>query len=1222
MDWKRLFGSAILERGRRYYQAGCVNHLEKDGNRFVATVKGTRSYKVSITIKNDQVSRMSCTCPHAADGNWCKHMAAVLYQIEEQGVLCHQEALPLETEADAEAAAIDRELFDNAPQRYSYFDCAAMKAALPWDAKRWVDAVQMARKGTVRMLSAKAVYLQSYGASPSGEMGGEVKGIFTQGNHQYLITFLLKRDKIYKATCGVRGCSRYYTSGFYNFDGLCVHQMALFYHLAQYLKTHSLGDATDWSGAAFLNYYRRFNVGDGSVENALSAPLLTLEPRLQNDCGQWNLSFRIGSQKMYVVKNLSELLAHSRKNETMIFGSSTMMNVGKENFTALGKQYLQFIQEISDEEQLRIGNMSLKNYNFQLEPVEFKGAIPLFGRRLDDFFDMMEARSIEYVNKTSDGKETGTLHFGCMNPRVQLSLQKHEDSQGIFQGIRISGQIPQVVHGQKASYFIKDNCLNRVDKSYSDALRPLLEQEEDGMVHFLVGRNRLAEFYYHVLPQLREHADIKEPDAEYIGNFLPPMVKFIFYLDSEDSNVTCRAEAVYGEQAFSLMDSSDLSSSFRDESGEKEADSLVRTFLPYMDLQKGVFHCGANEEIIYRLLNHGIDELLHLGEVQATDRFKRLSIQRAPKFAVGISLSHNLLELTISSSQISHEELLEVINSYQSKKKFHRLKDGTFLKLEENSIETLSNIMESLRLSPRDFVKDKMQIPAYRALYLDKMLENKSEIYTSRDRRFKALVKDFKTVAESEFEAPDSLKKILRPYQVLGYQWLRMLDTYGFGGILADEMGLGKTLQVIAVLLAAKEEEKLEPSLIVAPASLVYNWREELCRFAPMLKVCMVTGTQAERARKLKDAASWDVFVTSYDLLKRDIAEYEGLSFGYQILDEAQYIKNHTTAVAKSVKLIDSRTRYALTGTPIENRLSELWSIFDFLMPGFLYPYETFRKTMESPIVKNSDTIAAGRLKNMVAPFILRRLKADVLSDLPEKLEEVRFAVADSPQQKLYDGQVTRMHQMLDEQDNEHFQKNKIQILAELTRIRQICCDPSLCFENYKGGSAKREACLDLIASAIEGEHKILVFSQFTSMLELLESDLDHAGISHYTITGKTPKEERLRLVNAFNEDSVPVFLISLKAGGTGLNLTGADVVIHYDPWWNLAVQNQATDRAHRIGQKKIVTVYKLIIKDSIEEKILHMQEAKKELADEILNGETGTLGKLSRDELLELLGN
>ena len=353
--------------------------------------------------------------------------------------------------------------------------------------------------------------------------------------------------------------------------------------------------------------------------------------------------------------------------------------------------------------------------------------------------------------------------------------------------------------------------------------------------------------------------------------------------------------------------------------------------------------------------------------------------------------------------------------------------------------------------------------------------------------------------------------------------------------------------------------------------------------------------------------------------MRKDITLYEDLKFNVLILDEAQYIKNQKAGMTKAVKVLNGQHRFAMTGTPIENRLAELWSIFDYLMPGFLYNYKEFAGRFETPIAKMKDQNAAEKLKSMVRPFILRRLKSEVLKDLPEKLEEVRYVRFEDEQRKIYDGQVVKLKQIIESSNDNN--EDKIRILAELTKLRQICCDPSLLFENYQGESAKRKGCLDLITSAISGGHRMLVFSQFTSMLELLEKDLKSEGIEYFKITGATPKEQRIKMVHEFNDGNVPVFLISLKAGGTGLNLTGADVVIHYDPWWNLAAQNQATDRAHRIGQKNKVTVYRMIMKDTIEEKILELQEAKKDLADAILEGESKSLFALSGEELMKLLG-
>lgn len=344
------------------------------------------------------------------------------------------------------------------------------------------------------------------------------------------------------------------------------------------------------------------------------------------------------------------------------------------------------------------------------------------------------------------------------------------------------------------------------------------------------------------------------------------------------------------------------------------------------------------------------------------------------------------------------------------------------------------------------------------------------------------------------------------------------------------------------------------------------------------------------------------------------------MRFSHQIIDEAQFIKNQNTGVAKAVKTVKADVKYALTGTPIENRLSELWSIFDYIMPGFLYSYNAFKSKYENTIVKDGNEESAKLLSKMIGPFVLRRLKSEVATDLPDKIEEVRVSRFDKKQQLAYDTELTKLKNVLN--GNEEYNSSKMIILSEITKLRQICCDPGLIFEDYAGDSAKLETCIDLVKSGIEAGHKILLFSQFTSMLDIIKKRFEEENISSYVITGATSKEKRIKLVNDFNNDGTNVFLISLKAGGTGLNLVGADIVIHYDPWWNFAAQNQATDRAHRIGQKNKVTVYRLIAKGTIEEKIVKLQESKKDLADRVLNFEEGiSLANISKEELLELLG-
>ena len=469
---------------------------------------------------------------------------------------------------------------------------------------------------------------------------------------------------------------------------------------------------------------------------------------------------------------------------------------------------------------------------------------------------------------------------------------------------------------------------------------------------------------------------------------------------------------------------------------------------------------------------------------------------------------------------------------------------------------------------------------------------------------------------QAEYTPPASLQKVLRKYQRDGYRWLRTLDGYGMGGILADDMGLGKTVQVLSYLLAMKQNGQTLPSLIVCPASLVLNWAEECQKFTPELSCVVVDGDAAHRAELAESWPATDLVVTSYDLLRRDEALYEGQEFYACILDEAQAIKNHTTQKYKAVCKVRSRVRFALTGTPVENRLGELWSIFSFLMPGYLPPYKSFCSRFEKPIVQEEDQTAVRRLNQLTGPFILRRMKSDVLKELPPKTENVYRIELEEEQRKLYLAAVVDAREKLQAAKPE----DKMAVFAVLMRLREICCDPRLIADNWEGGSAKLDACAELVSSAVEGGHRILLFSQFTSMLELLAKRLDAEGISHFTLQGSTPKPVRAELVRRFNGGEVSVFLISLRAGGTGLNLTAADIVIHYDPWWNVAAQNQATDRAYRIGQQNPVQVYKLIAQDTIEEKIVELQQAKQSLADTVTGTADGAILSMRPDELLQLL--
>ncbi|MCR4708008.1 MAG: DEAD/DEAH box helicase, partial [Clostridiales bacterium] len=1031
--------------------------------------------------------------------------------------------------------------------------------------------------------------------------------------------------------CHVPGCpgTRHWTK--LSFGGrreACVHETALFLALEKELRERNYGDSTDREAQQMLNRFSStlsrggFLPASDEEDSASAGQDVGIVPRLQERAGALSLSFRIGTGgRSLIVKDFEELVDAVEEKREIGYGKSVSLNFAADRLDEDSRAWYEFINRYVQDERSRMHGFS----GFSGAEGNPRQNIPLRASWLDEFYDLGREHGAFAVQGNAVSRQI-PLRFSEGEARPALTLTEMRDpSGGDFSGVRLTGTLPTVYKGARFQYFCREDTaeLIRISDNKLRHLKPLFDAAESGKVSLVIGRRNLSLFTHNILPLLREACDLEEPDAERIAPYLEPEVEFRFYLDAAAGVPLCRAKANYGTREEDLADWASGGSSsgllYRDTIREQAAYHVVRRFFPQLFAEEAVFSCGEDEESIYSLLTEGIDELWRLGLVLATPAFDALKVRRRVSVRLGVSLESDLMDLSIISEDVSLEELLDILDSYKLKKKYHRLKNGEFVNLDD-TIAELSTMVSALQLSPKEFIRGNMHLPAYRALYLDKMLEQAGDLQTNRDTHFRTLVKNFKTVEDSDFEVPETLRCVLRGYQTYGYKWLRTLASCGFGGILADDMGLGKTLQMIAVLLAEKEGGAIGTSLVICPASLVYNWADEFARFAPELAVCPVVGTQAERTAILQRYARWDVLITSYDLLKRDAACYEDLVFLYEILDEAQYIKNHATSAAKSVKIIRSRYRFALTGTPIENRLSELWSIFDYLMPGFLYGYEVFRREFEAPIVKKADEEASARLRRMVSPFILRRVKSDVLKDLPEKVEETRIVRLEKEQQQLYDAQVLRMKEMLASTAESELGKNRIRILAELTKIRQICCDPALLFEDYTGSSAKREACLDLVRSAIEGEHRILIFSQFTSMLALLKEDLEKEGVRFYELTGATPKKERLAMVNAFNAGDIPVFLISLKAGGTGLNLTGADIVIHYDPWWNAAAQNQATDRTHRIGQTRVVTVFKLIAKNSIEEKIQKMQELKLSLAEEIISSEGSSLGTLNREELLALL--
>ncbi|WP_289093960.1 SNF2-related protein [uncultured Bifidobacterium sp.] len=762
------------------------------------------------------------------------------------------------------------------------------------------------------------------------------------------------------------------------------------------------------------------------------------------------------------------------------------------------------------------------------------------------------------------------------------------------------------------------------------------------------------------------------------------------YLDRDQAGVTCDIRARYGDRWYHAFEGVREDASRRDPDAERLA---VEAVLHYFPRPNGplAFIEESDDDAIWRLLTEGLPVMRGLGEVFITPAFDGLLAAPRPTVRLGLSVRSGLVEISPIADEIDPDDVPGLLASYRRRKRFHRLRNGAFLDLSAVDADRTEETLSDLDLTLRDLELGSVRLPATSAYYLDSQVDDET-----KDEAFRAYVDGLRVVDPQAYAVPPRLATVLRPYQVEGFRWLNAVCDKGFGGILADEMGLGKTIQLLSLLVARRDEARgVGPSLIVCPASLVYNWEAECRRFAPELRVAVVAGSKTERrallgrirraqaaravplrddgaddgdatfalrttARTLGDTADdgwqgattplpedgWDasgdgplpdLLITSYDLLRRDVEEYEGIDFYCMTLDEAQYVKNHATKASKAVRSVSARHRFALTGTPIENRLAELWSIFDFLMPGMLGSYRHFRDRFEQPVL-SGDERAQARLQAFVGPFILRRLKSDVLKDLPDKIENVITVQLEGEQRRLYAALEQRLRASINKTRDVDFRNDRIQVLSQLTRLRQVCCDPRLVYENAgqldapsdgrrrtASPSAKLDAIQELVESCRDAGRKVLIFSQFTSYLDLIAERLRSIGMAYDTITGATPKKRRLELVDSFNTDDTPVFLISLKAGNTGLNLTGACVVIHADPWWNAAAQNQATDRAHRIGQTQDVNVYQIVAKDTIEERILSLQQSKTDLAtrfvDEASSSTGGSMAALTREDLLALLG-
>jgi SNF2 family DNA or RNA helicase len=932
------------------------------------------------------------------------------------------------------------------------------------------------------------------------------------------------------------------------------------------------------------------------------------------------LEIKIGKGRMYKIKDLPEFYTRMVNNEYFKYGEKLEFVHTRENFEEGSKPLLDFILRYA--EIMKYSNSSDK-YGYYYSSSINKAEITLGEGVIDEVFDLLKDKKVSFNYDYS----TTRMEFIEENPQIEFDLSKiNDDELLLFPNIDVFRIA--IFKGKKYNYLLYTNKLYRCDEKFSNTtLKVIKVFRENYTSEMLLRKEDLKDFYSIIMPKIENSIKVKGLTEEDIEKYRPEKLAVKVFLDFDENNfLIADVKFCYADEEFNPLDENVKIKALRNELEENRNLNILNKSGFMLDV-KNMRFILPNDEQIYEFLSNDINYYMQKFEVLVTENFKTKEIREPRLGSVGVKVENDLLNIDLSKLNISPEEIQDVMEKYKLKKKFYRLKNGSFLNLAENEdVEFLDKLASGMDINYKDLKNDVIKLPVNRTLYLNELLKRFNNTKTTQNSEYKKIIDNLKKDnLDEEIEIPSAMQPILRDYQKIGYSWLKTLEQYKFGGILADDMGLGKTLQLLTVILSyiEKAEKDRKTSIVVSPSSLALNWMAEAKKFVPNLKVKVISGTANERKEIIKNIQNYDLVITSYDLLKRDIENYKKINynFRYIIADEAQYLKNSNTQNAKAIKELKADTRYALTGTPIENSLAELWSIFDYIMPGYLFQYKKFKNSYETPIVKDDDQSAMSKLKMLIEPFVLRRTKKEVLTELPEKTITVLNNTMDEEQEKIYMSYLVKAKQDVADQIKVNgFEKSQIMILAALTRLRQICCHPSLFISDYKGESSKLTQCMEIVEDAVNAGHKILLFSGYTSMFEIIQKELSKRDIGYFKLTGSTKVNERITLVDEFNSNpDIKVFLISLKAGGTGLNLTGADMVIHYDPWWNASAENQATDRAYRIGQKNNVQVYKLITSNSIEEKIYELQQKKTELIDNMLSTKTSFISKFSRDEIMRL---
>lgn len=917
----------------------------------------------------------------------------------------------------------------------------------------------------------------------------------------------------------------------------------------------------------------------------MEAPLeMELTLRVNAEKEPLRVSLRVGQERLYVVRSMAQFLQALREKTTVAFGKGFVLEPEWMGFSGVDAEIIALLQDAAF-----IDGLENKLVQTGLD-AKYLTIPERYSARL---LTLLENKPF----KLTFGEETLPM-TGVFEGQAELLFGVAASGRELEIRAQLPGSLRALDPDGRFVYCEGD--VLRVPENQRQIIAAMTSAGHAGQAIFRFDAGKSTRVISELLPAL-EQAGTVTLDGALAERIVRRPLSVKAYFDREDRVVLARMEFCYGdlvidpfapEIAEKAQDEHVLL--LRDAAAERQA--LDRLAASGFRMQKGRVIL-AGQEPIYDFLTTGIYELQTMAEVFCSDEFRKLT-PRKPHFTGSLRMQGGVLQLQMTEDGEPAPEIAAILRALRDRKHYFRLKDGTFLDLTD--MTEWRELADAAAPGPESEDEEGsagrglLEVESFRAAYLASLLSG-GKLPVTADSSVDHFVDDLNREGDP---CPEPLGGMLRPYQTRGFMWMQALHRLHMGGILADDMGLGKTLQVIALLLwnqqKGRESGEHMPSIVVAPTSLVYNWLAEISRFAPSLRVVVGEGAQGSRQQAIAKVARTqdvDVYITSYPLIRRDIGLLSNVSFRFAILDEAQNIKNAMSVGAGAVKQLKAETRIALTGTPMENHPGELWSIFDFVLPGYLLTFAQFMHRFGTG--EELDV-----LRNRIRPFLLRRLKEDVLHDLPEKIETELMADMTEDQRRVYQASLMRLRPQVEGMLGGG---KRLEVLSAITELRQICGHPSLVLPDYGASSGKLDLLLDILPGALEAGHRALIFSQFTRMLGILQRRLEAAGISCLYLDGETPPKRRIELVEEFNGGKGQVFLISLKAGGSGLNLVGADTVIHFDPWWNPAAEDQATDRAHRIGQKHTVNVIRLITRGTIEEQVVQLGARKRELFDQMI---------------------